>query len=254
MKLSSLLRGQLLTLTWLIRPCLNAVFTIIKTHAHTSPRLDLNHQQDEHYLLWNSSAGAVYHVLRRTSLASGAWEKRATIVAPGLASEWRDDRTQNNTRFYRLLQGDPPHSAQMSVVHSSMVSPLLLQTLTNGSYLQARSFLQTGLPAGLFSLPLPLPDLEQFPEILLEGVQVYFDNENRSISFWGTATLLNQPVELLVTASWDPQTASPTFALGIKLTELTLSMLSEALGSSSVAGLDFKNSVIILAQEIGRAH
>ena len=248
MKPSSVLQGQLRTLARLLPACLIAGIAFLKAHAQTPLRLDLNLQQDEPNLLWNSSAGAVYHVLSRTSLASGAWEKRATIVAPGLASEWRDDRTQNNTRFYRLLQGDSPLSAQMSVVHSSMVSPLLLQTLTNGSYLQARSFLQTVLPAGQFRLPLPLPDLEPFPEILLEGVQVYFDNENRSITFWGTATLLNQPVELLVTASWDPQTATPTFALGIKLTELTLSMLSEALGSSSVAGLDFKNSVIILAQ------
>ncbi|MGZ8938830.1 MAG: hypothetical protein ACXW32_06425, partial [Limisphaerales bacterium] len=147
MKPSSLsFRGVSAPFAW--HPLLAFLFVLlaVPSQAQTPLRLEVKSAQAEPRLVWNSVTGAVYHVLSRASLTTGAWEKAATIVSPGLASEWIDENSRSTTRFYRLLQGEPPLSAQISLVHSSVVSPLLLQTLTNGSYLQARSLLQSVLP------------------------------------------------------------------------------------------------------------
>src|SRR5262245_23285822 len=130
-------------------------------------------------LVWNSTTGSVYQVLSRRSLSSAGWEKVATIVSTGSASEWSDPTADKGTRFYRLLQGEAGLHTRLSVVHASAVPPLVIQTLTNGTYTAARSLIETFAPTGQFHLPLPLPNLDPFPEIVIGDVEIHFDDENR---------------------------------------------------------------------------
>jgi hypothetical protein len=177
--------------------------------------LDIRLENHRPRLVWSSSTGGVYHVMSRDSLGTGDWQRVATVVPDGPGGDWVDRDVATVARFYRLMQGDAGMRAQVSIVHPDSAPPLLLQTITNGTYSAAKLLIQTLAPLGQFKLPLPLSDLDPFPDVVIQDVQIHFDDVNRSISIWGAATLLDQPVELLGAAYWGPTGTVPSFSLGI---------------------------------------
>lgn len=210
-------------------------------------RADLANGQPR--IVWNSTPGIVYEVLSRENLAAGNWEKTATIISDAATASWIDPKPVEASRFYRVLSRAGGRTTQVRIVHSSVASPALVQAFESAPYSLARPVIETFASLGQLIVPLPLEDLLPFPDIIIPGVEIYFDDEHRSLTLSGRATILNQPVELLLTAYWGTEPgATPAFTLGIKLPDFSLEQLDRGLAGSPLSGLDLKNTVLILAQ------
>ncbi len=218
-----------------------------QTPAPFAVRADLANSQPR--IAWNSTPGLAYEVLSRESLASGHWEKVATIISDAATASWIDPNPAEASRFYRVLSRAGGRTTQVRIVHSSLASPALVQAFESAPYSLARPVIETFATLGQLIVPLPLEDLQPFPDIVIPGVEIYFDDEHRSLTFSGRTTILNQPVELLLTAYWGTEPgATPAFTLGIKLRDFSLEQLDPALAGSPLSGIDLKNTVLILAQ------